>query len=76
MKNERPSDIEIAQAICCGEVCRTDTMHCHAGDHFSEAYRVRKLLARFTLDPVQLPPRGEDRSERTAPRRRRQTKKG
>ncbi|WP_028167586.1 hypothetical protein [Bradyrhizobium elkanii] len=83
MKNERPSDIEIAQAICCGEVCRTDTMHCHAGDHFSEAYRVRKLLARFTPGPVQppeavmtIPPRGEDRSERTAPRRRRRTKKG
>ncbi|SCB52266.1 hypothetical protein GA0061099_103015 [Bradyrhizobium yuanmingense] len=84
MKNERPSDLEIAQAICCGDVCRTDTTHCHAGDHFGEAYRVRKLLDRFGLGPIQPPeavmthpPRGEDRSERPAPhRRRRRTKRG
>jgi hypothetical protein len=47
--NARPSDIEIAQAICCGEHCRTDTTHCHAGDHFGEAYRVRKLLDRYSF---------------------------
>lgn len=82
--NARPSDIEIARAICCGEECRTDTSHCHAGDHFGEAYRVRKLLDRYQPGLVQPPeavmsnpPRGKDRSERAAPHRRRpRTKKG
>lgn len=57
----RPTDLEIAQAICCGDECRTDTTHCHAGDHFSEAYRVRKLLDRCA-DPAAAPP-----SERKVP---------
>jgi hypothetical protein len=40
----RPSDLEIAQAICCGEHCCTETTHCHASDHFGAARRVRELL--------------------------------
>jgi hypothetical protein len=47
VRHPKPSDHEIAQAICCGEHCRSDTRHCHAGDHFSEAYRVRRLLDRY-----------------------------
>lgn len=43
----RPNDLEIAHAICCGKLCRTDTTHCHANDHFAEAYRVRKLLDHY-----------------------------
>jgi hypothetical protein len=70
MRTERASELEIGQAICRGEVCRTDTTHCHAGDHFSEAYRVRKLLDRCALGSGgatggdatgNAPPRGEDK---------------
>jgi hypothetical protein len=57
----RPSDLEIAQAICCGEHCRTDTSHCHAGDHLNEAVRVRKLLDRVSG------PGASDQSPKEAP---------
>jgi hypothetical protein len=43
----RPTDEEIAMAICCGQRCRTDTTHCHASDHMREAKRVRHLLERY-----------------------------
>lgn len=51
----RPTIDQLAHAICCGDQCRTDTTHCHAGDHFSEAYRVRKLLD-SCADPAAAPP--------------------
>jgi hypothetical protein len=38
--------VELAMAICCGEICRSETPVCHHLDHFEEAYRVRKLLDR------------------------------
>lgn len=75
----RPSDLEIARAICCGEHCRSETSHCHAGDHFAEAYRVRKLLDRHALGTGgateaasrTTPSRGEDMSQRPAPQTKR-----
>ena len=45
--SERPSNLELARAICCGDECRTETSACHMLDHFAEAYRVRKLLDRY-----------------------------
>jgi hypothetical protein len=46
-ERRRPSLTELAQAICCGIECRSETKVCHSLDHFEEAFRVDALLERY-----------------------------
>lgn len=74
--HNRPTDLEIAMAICCGFECKTETSHCHAVDHLTEANRVLiLLLGRYDVGSVRATeagtaPRGEDTAQ-TAPQQRR-----
>jgi hypothetical protein len=45
---KRPSDDEIAQALCCGEKCTVgpNTGRCHRWDFHGEVQRVQALLTK------------------------------